>query len=288
MPSTESQKTRIAHFADIHVREGAAFEGLCDSFSLARELGAEAGLLGGDIVMNSVAADLPRVEAQWREFQNARERFPEFTLFPCLGNQDVWGWNQKTSGCTGDEPLFGKAMFLRQMAIPRTYYATRLRSWRLIVLDSIQRGGRHGFYADLGATQRAWLESELQSDLISPTIIMSHIPIVAGPAEFFASESLRPDSQGQWTLKNHLIHSDSFELTHLFSQFKNVKLALSGHTHMPQKVEFLGISYIVSPPVSGAWWRGDFLGQPRGFTLVDLWPDGSFHTQSVQAAKNSQ
>jgi predicted MPP superfamily phosphohydrolase len=281
MPPSSKYQTRVAHLADIHVREGEAYEGFVGALEAASALGAEAILLGGDAVMNSVGADLTRVEAQWGEFHRACRQYPRLTLFPCLGNQDVWGWNQKASGCTGQEPLFGKAMFLRQMALPRTYYATRLRSWRLIVLDGIQRGGRHGFYAKLDAVQRKWLEAELAADRTSPTLVMSHVPLVAGPAEFFAANEFEPDAHGQWCLRDHLVHCDAYDLTSLFRQYDNVRLCLAGHTHGAQRIEYRGVTYVVSPPVSGAWWRGDFMGEPRGFSLVDLHGDGSFEIQTI-------
>ena len=278
MPSETTKGIRIAHLADVHVREGAAFEGAVHALRKAEM--ADAILLGGDTVMNSVNADLARVEAQWAEWERARAGIT-VPVFPCLGNQDVWGWNQKASGCTGREPLFGKAMYLRQMGLARTYYATQLGGWRLIVLDSVQRGGPHGFMARLDGEQRAWLERELASDAATPTVVVSHVPIVPGPAEFFAADLLEPEPNGRWSLQPHLVHADSHDLTGLFARFPNVRLCLAGHTHAAQRVEFRGVTYAVSPPVSGAWWRGDYLGMPRGFGLVDLHADGSFDMSEI-------
>lgn len=285
MPAPPNSVHRIAHLADIHVREGIASEGLIRALSLAESLGAQAVLFGGDLVMNSVSSDISRVEAQWDEFHRARAKFPHLPVYPCLGNQDVWGWNQKSSRCTGDEPLFGKGMFARQMGIPSTYYATQLGEWRLIVLDSIQRGGRHGFFASLGESQREWLERELADDPVTPTVIVSHIPMVPGPAEFFASEVTTPDKSGLWCLPNHLVHSDSHVLASLFSRNSNVRLCLSGHTHLAQRILLWNTTYVVSPPVGGAWWRGDFLGEAPGFSLIDLGADGSFDVQTIRLSE---
>jgi 3',5'-cyclic AMP phosphodiesterase CpdA len=273
---------RIAHLTDTHVREGDAYEGFVGALQAASSAGAEAIVLGGDTVMNSVNSDRPRVEAQWAEYRRAVDGFTDLTVFPCMGNQDVWGWNQKMSGCKGDEPLFGKAMFLHQMGIPAPFYAAQLGAWRLIVLDSIQRGGRHGFYASLDPVQRGWLEAELQADTAVPTVVATHVPIVPGPAEFFALNQLAPDQSGNWSLPDHVVHRDSHDLVSLFARFPNVRLCLSGHTHLTQGITLWGTTYVVSPPVAGAWWRGDFLGQPRGFSLVDLHPEGTFQIETVR------
>ena len=273
---------RIAHLADIHLGPDRKAEaGFRAALERVAALDVDAIVLGGDTVMNSVNADLIRVEAQWAVWHGVRAGIERTPVFPCLGNQDVWGWNGKASGCTGEEPLFGKAMFLRQMGLPRTYYAAKLRSWRLIVLDSVQRGGSHGFVARLEAPQRAWLETELASDPATSTLVVSHVPIVPGPAEFFAANLLEPEPNGRWSLQSHLVHADAHDLTGLFARFPNVRLCLAGHTHVAQRVEFRGVTYAVSPPVSGAWWRGDYLGMPRGFALVDLHADGSFDLSEV-------
>lgn len=272
---------RVAHLADVHVREGAAFDGFQRALETAIGAGAEAVLLGGDIVMNSVGMDQSRVEAQWEEFHRARRQFPEIPFFPCLGNQDVWGWNQKSSGCRGDEPLFGKAMFLHQMKLSSPFYAVRLGTWRLIVLDGIQRGGKHGFYAALDPVQRAWLEAELAAETDTPTVIATHVPIVPGPAEFFAADLSEPDKDGAWSLRDHHVHRDAHDLSNLFARYPNVRLCLSGHTHLAQRIDLWGTAYVVSPPVSGAWWRGDFQGRPSGFSLIDLHPDGVFEVATM-------
>lgn len=282
MPTPANPALRVAHLTDVHVREGVASEGLTCALQIAVEQGAKAILLGGDLVMNSVGVDLPRVEAQWKTFHHACAQFPQLQFLPCVGNQDIWGWNQKASGCTGKEPLFGKAMFLNQMGLPSTFYATRLGDWRVIALDSIQRGGRHGFFAELDVVQRSWLEAELASDTETPTLILTHVPIVPGPAEFFAADLNTPDDHGVWHLPHHVVHGDAHDLASLFARYKNVRLCLSGHTHMAQQISLWGTQYMVSPPLCGAWWRGDFQGESPGFSLVDLRPDGSFEAERVR------
>lgn len=242
----------------------------------------DAILLGGDVVMNSVSADEARVDAQWELWRRARKEVELPTVFPCIGNQDIWGWNQKASGCRGDEPLFGKARALQELGLPRSYYATRLRSWRLIVLDSCQRGGSHGFLAELDGAQRDWLAEELDRDQTSPTVVMSHVPIVPGPAEFFASDVVKPDKQGNWALPTHLVHADAHDLTELFRRHSNVRLCLAGHTHIAQRIDYGGVTFVGSPPVCGAWWRGDFLHQPPAFHVIDLRPDGTFAVEEVR------
>src|SRR5690349_2250606 len=41
----------------------------------------------------------------------------------------------------------------------------------------------------------------------------------------------------------------------LFQKCKSVKLALSGHVHYVDAIEYLGVKYLCNGAVSGNWWR---------------------------------
>ena len=273
------QEMRVVHFADIHVQpERSAPELLKRALAKVRSLEPAALLLGGDVVMNSVGVSLERVQQQWDLWHEASREL-DLPTYACIGNQDCWGWNLKASGCTGKEPLFGKGMALKQLGLDQPYYAADLGSWRLVVLDSIHQGGRHGFISELDPPQRAWLQNELESSGQKPVLIMSHVPIIAGPADLFSSHIFEPVEAGYWPLTAQHLHRDSYELIQLLRQHPNVKLCVAGHIHVPQRMEFAGIAFIGSPPVCGEWWRGDLLGCKPGFTVIDLHPDGAFEAE---------
>jgi 3',5'-cyclic AMP phosphodiesterase CpdA len=270
---------RVVHIADIHLQpERNAPEQFDRALEAVQKLDPDAILLGGDIVMNTVSVGLDRALQQWQLWSEARKKI-DAPIYPCVGNQDCWGWNLKASGCTGEEPLFGKKMALSQLGMDRPYYAADLANWRLIVLDSVHQGGRHGFVAELDRTQFEWLTEQLESSRGRPVVIMSHIPIVAGPADLFSSHINGPNETGVWPLPAQHLHRDSHEIVELLRRFPNVKLCLAGHIHARQRIEYGGIWFIHSPAICGEWWRGDFLGAPPGFSILDLYEDGSFRLE---------
>lgn len=226
--------------------------------------------------MNSASVGLERVESEWELWDRLRKEFHELPIIGCIGNQDCWGWNQKLSRCTGAEPLFGKAMALARIPLAQPFYAVTVGGWRLIVLDSVQRGGRHGFVPEIDEVQRAWLGAELEADRETPTVIVSHVPLIPGPAEFAGAEISEPSKTGDWVLGGSTVHADGPSLVSLLRNFPSVKLCLSGHTHIPQRIEFGGITFAVIPPLSGAWWRGPFQGFEGGFAFLDLLDNGEF------------
>jgi Icc protein len=277
-PRERSGSVRVVHFADVHVQpERNAPAQLAKALKKMQSLAPHAVLLGGDVVMNTVGVGFERAMQQWNLWHQACAGL-DMPIYSCIGNQDCWGWNKKASGCSGSEPLFGKAMALHQLGLENSYYAVELGAWRLIVLDSVQQGGRHGYVAGLDSPQHAWLENELEHSGERPILVMSHVPIVAGPADLFSSHITEPNQAGAWPLPSQHLHRDSHGLIQLFRRYPQVKLCLAGHIHAAQRMEFAGISFIGSPAVSGEWWRGDFLGCPSGFTIVDLHPDGRFES----------
>ncbi|MBN9503425.1 MAG: hypothetical protein BGO01_04250 [Armatimonadetes bacterium 55-13] len=281
---------RLVHLTDIHVQpERDAFEGLVRAFEVAFALDPtpEALLIGGDTVMNTVSADWDRASQLWELWNRARSQFPAIPTFACLGNQDVWGWNQKASGCTGSEPMFGKRLAMDRLGMSSSYGAYRLGPWRILVLDSIQRGGKHGFEPMLGAEQWAWLENELSADRLTPTLVLSHVSIVPGPIDLFAMNLMGPNEKNIWPLPRHQVHVDSYRLHRALSAAGNVRLCLTGHTHASQRIDLDGVTYFSGPSVSGAWWRGEFLGNPAGLTVVDLSDDGEFRLRVVACDQES-
>jgi predicted phosphodiesterase len=76
--------------------------------------------------------------------------------------------------------------------------------------------------------------------------------------------------------------SNSREVVKLFREAGNIKLCLSGHTHMNDRCEFGGTTYVCAGAVSGAWWRGDNQGFAPSYTQIDLHSDGEFALKTVK------
>lgn len=267
---------RMAHLTDVHVQpEQDAAAGFVACLRHVHALKDAPGIIlnGGDMVMDTLGTNWERASAQWAVWRRVLEEECSIRTVHCLGNHDVWGWDRKRSGCTGLEPLYGKRAAMDQVGLREPYYSVDLGGWLLVVLDST-RAVENGVYtARLDELQLAWLTAELTS--ISPRIpvvILSHIPILCGCA-FLDGEN---EKSGNWVVPGAWMHTDARKLKDLFHKHPNVKLCLSGHIHLRDRLEYNGVTYLCNGAVSGAWWKGSYQETPPGYALVDLYDDGTF------------
>ena len=77
------------------------------------------------------------------------------------------------------------------------------------------------------------------------------------------------------------MHIDARKLKDLFFQYANVKLCISGHIHLLDRVDYNNITYLCNGAVCGKWWRGNYQENPPGYALIDLYDDGSFAHQYI-------
>jgi Icc protein len=276
---------RVAFITDVHIQPEREAVRNFDSFmsSIYRsEAPPDLILNGGDIVMDAVAADRERVDTLWSVWRDATARYQTIPVHYCLGNHDIWGWSKK-SFCTGDEPLFGKNYFLKEAGLVSPYYSFDLSGWRFIVLDSLLRLDASRYAACLDPEQRAWLETVLNDTAKNmPVLVLSHIPIMGGASVFFATaeNTVKREMDGSaskdWIVPSWQMHADAVSLIDLFARHGNVKLCLSGHTHVHDVLYYRGIGFVNGGAVCGQWWRGEFFGTPPGYVSLDLYPDGSY------------
>jgi len=52
------------------------------------------------------------------------------------------------------------------------------------------------------------------------------------------------------------MHVDAAKIKDLFAKHKNVKLCLSGHLHLVDRVDYNGVTYLCDGAVCGGWWKG--------------------------------
>jgi predicted phosphodiesterase len=72
-----------------------------------------------------------------------------------------------------------------------------------------------------------------------------------------------------------LSHTDAYEVLNLLQSHPNVKLLLSGHTHLTESIAFGGLDLINSGAVSGLWWKGKFRHTAEGYNVIELFDDGT-------------
>jgi 3',5'-cyclic AMP phosphodiesterase CpdA len=274
---------RVAHLTDIHVQpERRAGEGMAACLHHVERQVDKPDLIvtGGDSIMDSFAADDARTNLQWDLWNNVLKNECSIPVRSCIGNHDVWGWAKSKSKTTGAEPNWGKKRAIEMLRIEDRFYSFSQAGWLFIVLDSTQPhpDGSEAYVAVLDEPQYDWLERTLRdASADTPVFIVSHIPILSTTPILWAA-----NEHGNFRVKGWLMHSDHLRLKELFARHPNVKLCLSGHTHLVDRVDYNGVSYLCNGAVSGNWWNGRHKDCDEGYALVDLFDDGSFDHQYVK------
>lgn len=193
-------------------------------------------------------------------------------LHHVVGNHDIWGWG------TPERKEDSKQRALDRLKLDRAYYSLERAGWKLILLDSVayapDRGT--GYVAALGGEQFAWLAKELSENTL-PCCVISHMPILAA-CPFFDGHN---EQTGNWVVPGEWMHLDARPFKNLFREHPEVKLCLSGHIHLVDRLEYLGVNYCCNGAVCGDYWEGDMQEFPPAYALVDLYPDGTFENRLV-------
>ena len=262
---------RFAHFTDVHVQpERGAGEGLaaCLQHVQNQKDAPEFIVFGGDNVM-SVDSDDGRARADiqlnlWRSVLKSECSLP----YACtIGNHDVFG----------NHPVDGKKWAVDAYALPGRCYTHDRAGWRFVFLDStFPQGGSYKGKLDDG--QFEWLAATLdQTPNTTPICVVSHIPILAVCTYMCLEDPPVTD----WPVPGSWMHIDAHRIKDLFKRHPNVRLCLSGHMHMVDAIEYLGVIYACNGAVSGNWWKGTYHEFDPKYALVDLYKDGTCAVELV-------
>lgn len=267
---------RIAHLTDIHVdslynsEEGAAkaFNHVC-SFPDRPDF----IISGGDHIADALKRGLPQVRDEWKIYRNIKNSECQIPVYPAIGNHDIYGWGFDRS----KDSDYGRKWAMDELGMKNRFYsfnAPNKANWKFIVLDSCRYDARNIYEARIDEEQYEWLKGELKNTPESTNIcIVTHVPIISSTTFFDGSN----ESSGRWVVPSQWMHIDARRLKELFKKHKNVKLALSGHIHMHDEVNFLGVKYLCNGAVCGAWWNGNYQEFPPAYVILDLHDDGSSH-----------
>lgn len=272
---------RIAQLTDMHVQpERAAGPGFARAIEEAQKHSPDLLLMTGDLVMDVMGSDLDRAEKQFAVFRDVVRSHTSVPVRYVIGNHDVWGWNDVAGNKSN--PLFGKKWAQEKVELETPYYTFGAGGWKVVVLDSTHRKGEgNGYTARLDDAQFEWLAGELQSTPKSvPILVASHIPL------FCACAFLDGDNEksGEWQVPGAWMHTDFRRIKDLFLKHPNVKAAVSGHIHLADRVDYLGVSYFCNGAVSGGWWKGKYQEFGNGIAVVDLFEDGTVANQYMEFA----
>ena len=261
---------RIAHLTDVHLKnefDAPAKFIRCLHHVQKQMPKVDMILNGGDIVFDMNKESISTINDQWKLYKGIMKEENSIPAVYCLGNHDIW-WNENNKG----QSVYGKQYALDQLQMAKPYYSFEKSGWKFIVLDSVHLDIDDTWYiGKLGDEQFTWLENELKntrSDM--PVMVLSHIPILT------ATLMIEDNIVNKWEMLGGDMHTDTSKIINLFYQYPNIKICLSGHIHMRDKVEYNHVTYICNGAVSGAWWKGNRRQTLPGYGVLDLFADGSF------------
>ncbi len=270
---------RIAHLTDIHVKpELQADKGLATCLRHVQEHHKPDLILDtGDTIFDSMAAEESRVRSLWELSQKIWKAECGVPVERAIGNHDVWGIRKKGSKTTGNEPLYGKKWIMSLHGWERPYRSFDRGGWHFVALDSVSPK-EDGYIGHIDDEQFEWLGQDLARVAPrTPVLLFCHIPILSAAA-FLKRE---PDESGDWRVPASRMLIDARRLKDLFYKHRNVKVCLSGHLHVVDRVDYLGVSYLCGGAVSGGWWKGNCQECEPGYAVIDLYTDGTFDNKYV-------
>lgn len=285
--STDTSKTktklfRIVHITDMHIFPAAEVEKAINA--LLQELHSmekkpDFVLNTGDNIMDALKHPKEEVIAQWEVWKSYFKDKLKYPLHNCIGNHDVWGWGINNAALEKD-PLFGKAWAMSLLGLKERYYSFNHKGWKFICLDSsFQDKSHHAYTAKLDEDQFQWLKNELKNTAReTPVCIASHIPILS-PAVFYDGDN---EKDGNWDVPGAWMHIDSRKIKDLFYKYPNIKAALSGHVHLADTTEYLGVRYICNGAVCGGWWKGKYQEFGPAYAVIDFFSDDSVNSKLIQ------
>jgi len=274
-PAAKQRVLRIAHLTDIHLKNqfnAPARFVKCLHHVQQQTPKVDMILNGGDVVFDMNKENIRTINDQWQLVNSILKAECSLPVSYCLGNHDIW-WNEDDKGLV----LYGKKYAMDQLKLAKPYYSTIKNGWKFIILDSVHLDIDNTWYiGKLGDEQFAWLENELkQTDAAMPVLVMSHIPILT------ATLMIEDNIVNKWQMLGGDMHTDTSKIIQLFYRHPNVKLCLSGHIHLRDKVVYNNVTYLCNGAVSGAWWEGNKRETAPGYGLIDLYADGSFDESYV-------
>lgn len=245
----------FAFFTDVHVHQGlGAPEGTALAMELMNGSNADFAICGGDHIFEGLVSGREGILEQYALYTQLEKRL-KLPIWHVLGNHDVAGLVNTT--IDEKDPIYGKALFRKTFNTP-TRYTFQHKGVRFVVLDAIQIVGRN-WIPRIDDAQLEWLQDTLDAQPELPTIIVSHVPLATGIANYYPG-SEDPAFHGV---------ANSRKIIPLIERY-NVIAVLQGHTHIVEDVKRHGIHYITGGAVSGNWWHGTHFGDREGVMFVTV------------------
>ncbi len=219
-------------------------------------------LMGGDLAFDGLYTPKPEFDEQIRLYREISSGLG-MPVRHCMGNHDALGWSARRKVGV-DDPDLGKKMMMDRLEWPKSYYSFDHAGWHFVVLDSIHPiAGADGpvYEPRIGPEQLEWLAHDVGRAAAAgkPTIAVTHIAAFCNIGQYNASTD-------QKAMNGSMVLWDTKDLRHVLERH-GVKALLQGHSHKIEEYRFNNVWYLTSAAVSGAWWSGDWIGSPPGYTV---------------------
>ena len=259
----------FAFLTDAHIQpELRAVEGVRQCFEKANSLEQkpEFVITGGDLIMDALEMGADRVHQQWQLWDEAMKSL-HYPTYHTIGNHDVCGWSKKALVKPGEND-YGKKLFADRYGKGLTYQSFDHSGWHFIILDSIGQESDLEYKGWIDDEQLTWLKSDLEkSGKQTPIIIVTHIPFYSVWHQVILGPKIK--------IGGKALVGNVFEFRKMLAPY-NIKLVLSGHGHISERIQFDKVAYLQGGAVCGMWWKGPVHGNPEGFLQVTCHADGRF------------
>ncbi len=229
----------------------------------------------GDSVMETLNVDRAGADNLWKIWSGVLNNENSLPIRHCLGNHDKWALDLNRDHPAKKDPMYGNGLAMDYLGMEKPYYSFDHGDWHFIALDSIFPTGEDknaGWTAKLDDEQFRWLAADLAATPADrPVAVYSHVSILTVTSML----KQKPGENG-YNFGPQAMMEDARRIIDLFAKHPNVKLCLSGHRHLLDRIELGGVTYICDGAVSGEWWKGPRMKCPPGYSLLTFKPDGSF------------
>lgn len=277
-----TRSIRLAHLTDLHLQpELDAVAGVAACLHHVQSQADKPALIltGGDHVMDAFDQEYARASTLWDLVRKTIKDENSLPMRYCLGNHDVWGWNRSKSKTKGDEAGWGKSMALDHVELAKPYYSFDQAGWHFVVLDSVRNDpdDPNGYVGGLDNEQFEWLKNDLAAANGANTLILTHIPMMT-----VTVLDAKVDKGGDLKISGGLLYTDWPRVKALLQANPHVKCVIGGHMHRLDRVEFLGVTHLCNGAVCGNWWKGKHYEAAEGYSLLDLFDDGTVERTYVE------
>jgi 3',5'-cyclic-AMP phosphodiesterase len=248
----------FVHVTDLHIQpELNAIENCDRCMEKINSVQPAFTVTGGDLIFDANLTGPDRARQLVGLYQKTIGRL-KGPVHQAIGNHDLFGIGDR--GKPGPMRAAQARKSWESDFGPR-FYKFDHRGWRFIVLDSIHLPAEGGYLGWIDPDQIKWLDRTLAGASATPTVIITHVPLVTGFLQY-------GDLAGKYPA-NTLVVDNAREVTDIIVRH-NVKAVLQGHTHVCENVHYRGCQYVTTGAVCGDWWRGPRLGFPNGFTKATI------------------